>query len=357
MEYWDLTNIYFPKLEFNDEIILPYVIKINSFSDLINRLNCTNKQSTIFVPHITYNYQVIRLFYLFTRQRCVLAYFARGALPNPVVSSVHGRVFQALLNFDRARMVRGVLNKIAHIIKQYGYVKHYDILFTAGSRGYVTTGRCAEVDLMKSRIININSSDVEKYKSSRINARIFANKYIVFLDQYLPFHPDMKICGITNIDSMKYYKSINGFFRRIERDTGLQVVIAAHPKSAGYRSKNYYENRLVISDKTLELVDHSEFVIAHNSTSISFAILAQKPIVFITSQELKAHMRGFHDAICTMSTQLNSPLMAYDTPCINLPDIKVDNNAYAAYINNYLSSNGVYCSATEDIYIGTLLSL
>jgi ribosomal protein S24E len=109
----------------------------------------------------------------------------------------------------------------------------------------------------------------------------------VFLDSYMPYHPDFIILGENNpVSPERYFPSINKFFNLIEQEQSLKVVIAAHP-SADYSNKpSSYGNRMIYYGKTIGCVRSAKFIIAHSSTALNFAVLYRKPIIFIFTNEM-----------------------------------------------------------------------
>jgi hypothetical protein len=111
--------------------------------------------------------------------------------------------------------------------------------------------------------------------------------YIVFIDQYEPFHPDIKLLGLIASTPDVYYSQMNVFFNAIEVKYKCKVVIAAHPKSEEYRRKDYFEGRKVYFGKTAELVKNAKGVIFHSSTAISYAIMFNKPLMPVYTRQMK----------------------------------------------------------------------
>lgn len=132
---------------------------------------------------------------------------------------------------------------------------------------------------------NINHPDYDKFKWA-ISEPVVNGKYFVFCDIFFPYHPDLiffeKIRNIPNAD--KYHNALNKFFDKIEEKYNIPVVIAAHPKS-NY-SGNEFGGRSIIKYQTDNLIKYSEGVIMHLSNSVSFALLNDKPIIFIATEDL-----------------------------------------------------------------------
>lgn len=122
------------------------------------------------------------------------------------------------------------------------------------------------------------------------NARMVESKYVVFLDENLPFH----IEAIVNKrpwlqDAKKYFEQLNKLFDLIENifsDKGIEVVIAAHPAAKSDLNKYDFAGRKIIFDNTVNLVKYAEFAIAYACTSVDFAVLYDKPVLYYTSEDL-----------------------------------------------------------------------
>ena len=95
----------------------------------------------------------------------------------------------------------------------------------------------------------------------------------------------MRVVGLRPIDPERYFSSLNVYFARLEAVLGIRVVIAAHPK-ANYQATRF-DGRTIIAGRTPELVRDADLVISHHSTSISYAVLAEKPIVFVYTSDMK----------------------------------------------------------------------
>ena len=103
------------------------------------------------------------------------------------------------------------------------------------------------------------------------------------------------------------------FFKTFEKKTGLKIKFAAHPKSLKKNVAKYSLDLDYSIGNTEELVKNSSLVLLHSSTSISYAILFKKPIIFLTSNELMKSWIG--PRIDNFSKVLNGILvnMSVDT--------------------------------------------
>jgi hypothetical protein len=117
---------------------------------------------------------------------------------------------------------------------------------------------------------------------------IYNKKYCVFLDNLTFTHPDFLINKLNININHNYYLLMKNFFNIIERNLKIKIIIAAHPKTSLNKFKHLYPSYEIVKNKTPELVFSAQFVMAHSTTSsINFAVLYKKPIIFITTDELE----------------------------------------------------------------------
>lgn len=131
-----------------------------------------------------------------------------------------------------------------------------------------------------------HSFDYETYLKER-EIHFIERPTAVFLDEYLPFHPDFFIDNAhPPMNANDYYPLLNKFFTRIEKELKLEVIIAAHPKSCYEKHPDYFEGRKCIREETARLVKESQLVLVHTSTAVNLAYLFYKPVIFMTSHTI-----------------------------------------------------------------------
>lgn len=162
--------------------------------------------------------------------------------------------------------------------------------------------------------------------------------YILFADIALPNHIDFTNLNISTIDKDIYFKKINSFFDKIEQETGLPVIIAAHPKSRKHKD---YGTRPFIFGKTDQLIANSNLVLMHYSSTMSYCALAKKPLVFLTTNEFYKKNTFLHSILKRI--QIQSKYL--NTQYINIDDFSKftipdpDNDRYKQFINDFLLSS------------------
>jgi hypothetical protein len=356
VEYWDMTQLFYPQLKFGNTLNSDIVIPVNSYKDFKLRLSNVDITKTLFTIHINYRYNVIRLFILLTKFNCKLVFFGRGASPI-LPKKMRSKLKEVILNFDSKRFAMGIGSRFAKLLKYLKIVKTYDIIFNAGSEGYNVLGAGNFYDYESANIVEINYYDYDLYLASANEKRLIESDYCVFLDQYLPHHPDFEIVNLKTIDENEYFPQLNKYFDYIEKKYNLKVVIAAHPKALKYKSENPFNNRLIVYSQTCLLVRDAEFVMTSNSTSLSFALFYKKPLVFITSVAQKKKMCLHFEFTNYLATILNCTVILFD----NFNDytiIKtVDQQKYDDYKYKYLTSKISEKSPSNEIFISSIQQL
>lgn len=134
------------------------------------------------------------------------------------------------------------------------------------------------------------SNDYYKYiENTTMQSKYnFESKYILFIDDGVTAAFDFKTLNMTHIKVTElYFESLKAFLDNLELKYSAKILIAGHPDlelNENYRKK--LEKFEIHFGKTPQLVANSLFVLTHASTAVSFAILAKKPILFVTSAEL-----------------------------------------------------------------------
>lgn len=340
--YWDISRIYFNN-KFNVTLSDEAITKIETYKQLESLIDDTNLKNSVFITDITYRGKVLKLFRLLSKKKCFMVYFSKSPviLSNAINQSReikrlrHKTLLIKLFSFKE--LIRFLSDILSIYFKRFGLVKPYNTVFTIGSQGIKTIGKGWFIDFKKSKLIPINSPDYDTYLKTSSELVNF-KKYCVFLDQYYPFHPDFKVTGQKSINVDNYYNSLNMLFVDLKNKFDVDVLIAAHPKAEKYKTINFFDENKIHFNKTVELVKNSQFVIAHNSTSISYAVLYNKPLIFITSDDMRNVMPGSYSSIITFSKVLDSTLINIDTYDIDDVILKVNYESYVKYKYKYLTS-------------------
>ncbi len=164
----------------------------------------------------------------------------------------------------------------------------------------------------------------------------------VFLDQDFVKHSDFIVLNANPLDGDRYHDRLRRLFDRVERELGLSVVIAAHPR-AQYRDRpNVFGDRLVVTGATAETLAQSRLAIGHNSTAIGLAVAMRKPVMLLATQDLY-HRHVWEKYVYEgFSKALGTPLRFFDDPdTVDLTDaLSFDFERYERYVTDYLQEPG-----------------
>lgn len=194
----------------------------------------------------------------------------------------------------------------------------------------------------KTEILWLHAWDYDVYLKDKTRPVQIDKNLGVFLDDYFPFHRDFSYLGIyTPVTPKVYYQLLCNFFDFMENTYNVKIIIAAHPSSNYENHPNYFKGRAVIKGKTAELVRQSGFTMLHSSTSINFAVLFRKPIIFITTNELQRSW--YKQIILSMATLFKKEVINLDTKPFAIDfakELTIDEQAYTNYQNTYIKKNG-----------------
>lgn len=136
----------------------------------------------------------------------------------------------------------------------------------------------------KTKFVNIHALNFEDCISCK-DDRLIDGDYAVFLDQYMPFHPDHIDIGIK-INADQYYGELEKLFDVIQKTYGYKIIIAAHPK-ADYDTNLYFEKYEKIKFKTVPLIRDCKLVIANFTTALSYVAFFKKKLIICDSSCFK----------------------------------------------------------------------
>ena len=241
-------------------------------------------------------------------------------------------------------MLFGLINRPDKLIyKIYKFIerKYYNSKFYLPDM--MICGGLEALNKSKARVkVNAHSMDYDLYLKIR-NKKNFSNSsYAVFLDEDMSSHSDYIRNNVKPpIDRNEYYYLLAKYLKKFEKESKLPVHIAVHPKIS--KDKLHSLNKLLDGIKysvgnTPELVKNSKVVLLHGSTSISFAILFNKPVIFLTSDKLKKSWIG--SSIEDFSNLIGGKLLNMDDEIKKGYQIsnlhKIDFKKYKYYEEQYL---------------------
>lgn len=347
IQFWLLDFIYNTNFESNDH---RKELKFVSENDFVCALESVPKH-TIIILNIGLNsrtikiYQIIR--YLGLNN---VVYFSRGALPK------NTQILNRKISSD---LIIRFLNRV--LLDAKAYLNYFfrppctfKYEFRAGFCGNQAIGPLSNILPTSDNIIPINYFDVDNYKESVKHEH--PRKYLVFLDECLPYHPDFLFSKTRTIDPEIYYNELKGTLRFLGKILECDVIIASHPKSDDRLQSKYFKGFEVRKGITANLVAGSELCVFHVSSSVSYAVLSNKPVISLVSNDIKEVMPGYYNWISAFASELGSDIVNMSTYELEFTTthsvkqlLKYDCNRYADYVSNYLSTN-IRMNTQEIVY-------
>jgi hypothetical protein len=348
VEYWDIVSLVREEHSERGAQNPGYLFVLRTFAELEMMLRKPENRDAFYMMLITYAGRFTKVFRLLSRYDCRMLNFAWGALPRDPVYK--WRKVVAWLSSPYLCAKEIVNRTMATAFRRLKLVKPFEIAFVAG-------GVLLNADNFAAKVVPINYFDYDHYiKASRYEGRpLVTGSYAVFLDINLPYHSDLAFNGISQIDPIVYYRSLNRFFSLLEREHGIKVVIAAHPR-ADY-SDTTFDGRQIFRLVTAELVKDAQFVLSHTSTAMSYAVLNAKPIVFIYTAEMAtAFKRKFIREMQTYADRLDAPLYNIDeiTGAHQVSLSQVNLGRYERYKYDFLISRQSEGTPTQEIFLREL---
>ena len=292
--------------------------------------------SCFVVSLIHYNYDTFPLYRMLSRRQiryCIQA----GALP---ISSTPKEVAKkSIKKIGNVLKPHKLMRRVFRMIPfAWLGIRPADIIFATAEK-YLTTGFPVN---KKSETLWVHSFDYDLFLQERARDIAVEPKIGVFIDEYLPFHPDyINAEVIPPVTPEEYYPLLRRCFDYLEEKNGVRIVIAAHPRSEYEKHPDYFGGREVIWKKTSELIRKAGFVLMHHSTASNFAVLYKKPIIFLTTDKLDSGLCE-DPSVEWMGAFFRKKVHNLDkTQAINLDnELTIDEKAYSAYRNAYIKKDG-----------------
>jgi len=333
-EVWCLANYLF-KGNYNvtDTLIVDYLKDIHTLDELESLISKVDVKNTIFIVECFNNWNNRKIYKLLSDYNCYTVKMDFYA--NTVIKK--SSVIKIKQLFSR-RWSQIILNKIESLnlflYKKIFNVKDFKLIFTSS-------------DIVK-RTDKINHPDYERIHFEE-NTPIIKYNYIVFCDVFFPFHPDLKNFhnekGLP--DGKSYQHTLTKFFDYLEYKYKMPVIIAAHPKATykGYE----FGNRKIIRNQTVNLVQNCKMVIMHNSNSISYSILTNKPVAFISTNDYE-NVTYIKHSLHLLATSLGLPVYNLDKiPFEQVKILPINSDIRFKYIYTYLTSPETENKRNKDI--------
>jgi hypothetical protein len=347
-----------------DALQRDFIHQINSYREFDYLLK-NSVDDSLFIDYLVgdsdIDLKVEKVFRILHKNKARYAFISSGALPLPSTSpKLEGNINELLKNARKAlnplKLINFMVKKLILVFTRYNHIYPLPLFIFAGESDGI--GRYVKNrGIAKDKIKLIHSFDYDCYlEFVRSNPCIEQNDICVFIDDNVVDSPDFLILGLKQISKKEYFSLMNMLFEHIERQTGLRVVIAAHPRSR-FKDGTEFGNRAFSKGKTLELVAKSKMVVMHGSTAISFAALLKKPILIVKTPEMAAN-RHISDNIDAIANVIGvKPIVIESQESLSRIDFNFsdwETTKHDEYVHKYVKSRGVGELMSWEIVLNTI---
>ena len=292
MEIWDINSVLFKhskEKEENRDFAQNVIIK--TFYDRDNlRFDLSRLAEKDFVvPIFPYYGPTSDLFKAISKSNAHYAFFNATVTPTQVKkdAAYYLKKLSNLNLFNRNKRKDFLFWKLPY---QFHGIKPARLLLAGGNKSSVINNIPVS---FSTEVLWGHTLDYDIYLREKNRKGNYPKPYGVLIDANFPFNLDPKRLNIKPcITAEQYYPLVNNFLDKLEKDLGIKTIIAAHPHSQYDKRPECYKGRLVIKGETARLIRDSEFVLGHSSTSVCFANLFSKPMIFLTSHDLEKSFQG-----------------------------------------------------------------
>jgi hypothetical protein len=338
LEVWNLTQLLNPNIwriiqsknieviEFNGHH------HINNNSDLDLRFK-TLKGGEFYISAFEKGYFHLRMMrrlrqFGAMRIHLYLGYIPQHPTPNSLENLINRLVSASKRN--PIRLLETILVKTLY--------KVYD--FQIKPSLHVVSGRKsipANVAIGASSLIRAHNLDYDMYLRVRGGCNYKKKGHILFIDQNLCFHVEFDSQPISPI---KYFPALCHALHAIGLAIQAPVLIAAHPRYCSIPEGDWFQGIPVEYGNTAELVRDCSVVVGHFSTALQMAVLFNKPIIFLTTNEIEAAigLGANHLANTLGKTPINIDRDISDVDWNR--ELLIDPISSSSYKNKYIKMDG-----------------
>ncbi|MFA5117982.1 MAG: hypothetical protein WC695_03910 [Candidatus Omnitrophota bacterium] len=349
VEVWDFTPLLFPHVYETIEVRKPFNYSrlrfINSKDQALEAVALLTEPASFVICFVPYGINTYFLYRALSRHKIKYSVFMANAMPFTACSSYRVReiikrislkeVFNKVRNLTAAKIAEIFFFKIKLAVLR---IKPAALRLVGGEKSAVMYKYPVNE---KTETVWLHTLDYDVFlKNEQVNPQVDENR-IVFLDEDMVFYPGYLYLGVKPFVSPdQYFKLLCAFFKHLESQHKKRVIIAAHPRSQYEKLPDYFEGRQLIKGKTAELIRDSACVIVHASTSLNFAVLYNKPVIFVTTDELDRSIEGVW--IHNVATQFNKSVynLNSSTEADITGELTVDAKVYRKYKNDYIKKEG-----------------
>ncbi len=340
VEVWNFTQLSFPKVweEFKSSGCNTSNFKglqdISNLGSLRKKLR-KSKSVNLCIDFTGWNFYTIYAKLQLKLKGVKLIHLLNGALPSVKLRESRKKSqLLGLLDLIKFKSISKIAHKILYKISSHVLKPDY-IVVTGSQQLNFSEGETS--------VICAHDFDYDVYLGIRSNSNednLITNTSCVFLDQNLTQHTDF--LGMNKdypVTSENYFKKMSLVFSKLTNEIELPIYIAEHPRSLS--TPNWTNVDKIMRGSTAMLVKKSRAVICHYSTSVKFAVLFNKPILFFTTNEL--NQSGYGKLIEQIAFELGKSVINIDNDLDGVnwdSELRIDDDKYKTFIEKYIKFPG-----------------
>lgn len=313
---------------------------INSLDILKDKVQELESGAVLFSTLGTFHY--FPILYKIIKCRKDLIWIGRITKSIPLASSKSSNPLKSVLrNIFFYNLYRPFSNVMLYVvqkaIRKYGQV----VGLKAYQPDYLMVTNIEQVpsSYPKERVILTHADDYNIHLLKKdIELDLSLQDAIVFLDQMIYYHSDLKNLRADDKDVDRYYQKLNKLLDDVSQKYGKPVVIAGHPEAEKYpHYQERFKGKKLVTGKSLNLVKHAALVMTHYSGAVNFAVIYKKPLLMVSSRGFEPY-ENIMRSIRTLSKELNVKVINIDNYDLQEIDLSLKPN-YNTYRNQYIKSD------------------
>lgn len=329
----DLTAIHDGNPTCTDELMLKLRRRCNDTHELNKFVDSTKEEPIIYITNDVYLTRAYSSFKIIVQPKDRLLAFRTKTIPcqhNPP-KGLKGALVSKIQNSDSDLS----FFKSLYVRKNRYFAPDYYLCNTLYNLPIK-----ANLTVKKDNILIVHSDDVNKILKDDKNEAVH-QKSAVFIDQLIPYAHKSKL---DKKYFTEYYEKIEIHLNKIKEAFQLDdITIAQHPESGVYKEelKNTYMSFTKKHGETLAEIKKADFVIAHYSTALGFAVYLEKPILLLTDNTMKSLDRvnncskAFKEILGLKQVNMD------ENPDYQNLDIGVNRANYRGYITRYMKDSEI----------------
>src|SRR5579862_6030457 len=239
LKVFDMSSMISSRKQSPNDFNYPYIKKINSYKDFAEEVK-NNSRTAIYIDEINglngFQWQGRKIFQILKKYNAPYFLVEIGSLPliapqdsrywySRLLKALNLKKLIAFLKWKAGKQLVNMQEKYLHSYQLPSkiFVGNSDMVMPYLHR----------YGLSKDILIPIHSFDYDRYLKhlrEHKTTEVKDKKTCVFLDQALINHSDFgQSISFSPVTAEKYLPSMNQFFNKVERETGLELVIAASP--------------------------------------------------------------------------------------------------------------------------------